>query len=76
MFAPTDLRVEVLDREISPADGGLRGADVIIAGGAGCDESRDDPRVAAITIHIAPPRQREAALSRQALLDSRTVLRL
>ncbi|MDO8390040.1 MAG: FAD-binding protein [Actinomycetota bacterium] len=32
-----DLRVEVLERRISPADVDLRDADVVIAGGAGCD---------------------------------------
>ncbi len=36
---PADLRVEVLAREISTADVGLGAADVIIAGGAGCDAS-------------------------------------
>lgn len=36
-LTPTDLRVEVLGREISTADVGLGTADVIIAGGAGCD---------------------------------------
>ena len=36
---PTDLRVEVIDRETSTADVGLTDADVIIAGGAGCDAS-------------------------------------
>jgi electron transfer flavoprotein alpha subunit len=36
---PTDLRVEVIDRETSTADVGLADADVIIAGGAGCDAS-------------------------------------
>ena len=35
----TDLRVEVIDRETSTTDIGLAGADVIIAGGAGCDAS-------------------------------------
>jgi electron transfer flavoprotein alpha subunit len=34
---PTDLRVEVLDREVRRADVSLSDADVIIAGGAGCD---------------------------------------
>jgi electron transfer flavoprotein alpha subunit len=34
---PSDLRVEVLDRQVSTADVGLADADVIIAGGAGCD---------------------------------------
>ena len=38
-LAPTDLRVEVVDRETSTADVGLAAADVIIAGGAGCDAS-------------------------------------
>jgi electron transfer flavoprotein alpha subunit len=32
-----DLRVRVLDRRISSADVDLRDADVVIAGGAGCD---------------------------------------
>ncbi|MBI5090724.1 MAG: electron transfer flavoprotein subunit alpha/FixB family protein, partial [Actinobacteria bacterium] len=36
---PTDERVEVLERRISPADVDLRDADVVIAGGAGCDAS-------------------------------------
>jgi electron transfer flavoprotein alpha subunit len=36
---PTDLRVDVIDRETSAADVGLGDADVIIAGGAGCDRS-------------------------------------
>ena len=35
----TDLRVEILDRETSSAEVGLGDADVIIAGGAGCDAS-------------------------------------
>jgi electron transfer flavoprotein alpha subunit len=34
-----DLRVEVLDRETTTTDVGLGGADVVIAGGAGCDAS-------------------------------------
>jgi len=34
---PTDQRVELLERRISPADVDLRDADVVIAGGAGCD---------------------------------------
>ena len=34
---PTDGRVELLERRISPADVDLRDADVVIAGGAGCD---------------------------------------
>lgn len=34
---PTDGRVELLERSISPADVDLRDADVVIAGGAGCD---------------------------------------
>jgi electron transfer flavoprotein alpha subunit len=38
-FAATDLRVEVLERRISAADVDLRDADVVIAGGAGCDAS-------------------------------------
>jgi electron transfer flavoprotein alpha subunit len=33
----TDLRVEVIERRISTADVDLRDADVVIAGGAGCD---------------------------------------
>ena len=37
VLEPTDLRVEVIDRETSTADVGLGYADVIIAGGAGCD---------------------------------------
>jgi electron transfer flavoprotein alpha subunit len=32
-----DLRVEIVDRETSTAEVGLADADVIIAGGAGCD---------------------------------------
>lgn len=36
-FAPSDLRVEVLSREIGHADFALAEADVVIAGGAGCD---------------------------------------
>jgi electron transfer flavoprotein alpha subunit len=36
-LAPSDLRVEVLERRISAADVDLRDADVVIAGGAGCD---------------------------------------
>jgi electron transfer flavoprotein alpha subunit len=39
MLEPTDLRVEVVDRETSTTDVGLADADVIIAGGAGCDTS-------------------------------------
>ena len=35
----TDLQVEVIDRETSTTDIGLAGADVIIAGGAGCGAS-------------------------------------
>jgi electron transfer flavoprotein alpha subunit len=38
-LAPTDLRVEVLDRATSTAEVGLEAAEVIIAGGAGCDAS-------------------------------------
>ena len=34
---PTDLRVDVIDRETTTTDVGIRDADVIIAGGAGCD---------------------------------------
>ena len=36
-LAETDLRVEVIERRISSADVDLRDADVVIAGGAGCD---------------------------------------
>jgi electron transfer flavoprotein alpha subunit len=36
---PTDLRVEVIDRETSTTHLGIADADVIIAGGAGCDAS-------------------------------------
>ena len=36
-LSETDLRVEVLERRISGADVDLRDADVVIAGGAGCD---------------------------------------
>ena len=36
---PTDLRVDVIDRETSTTDVGIADADVIIAGGAGCDVS-------------------------------------
>ncbi|MGZ8438961.1 MAG: FAD-binding protein, partial [Candidatus Limnocylindrales bacterium] len=36
-LSETDLRVEVLERRISSADVDLRDADVVIAGGAGCD---------------------------------------
>jgi electron transfer flavoprotein alpha/beta subunit len=39
VLEPTDVRVEVIDRETSAADVGLGDADVIIAGGAGCDAS-------------------------------------
>jgi electron transfer flavoprotein alpha subunit len=38
-LAETDLRVEVLERRISLADVDLRDADVVVAGGAGCDAS-------------------------------------
>jgi electron transfer flavoprotein alpha subunit len=34
---PTDERVQVLDRAVGGADVGLADADVVIAGGAGCD---------------------------------------
>jgi electron transfer flavoprotein alpha subunit len=34
---PTDSRVELIERRISSADVDLRDADVVIAGGAGCD---------------------------------------
>jgi len=36
-FAPADLEVVVLDREVRTADLGLTDAEVIVAGGAGCD---------------------------------------
>ncbi|HEX4982204.1 MAG TPA: FAD-binding protein [Ilumatobacteraceae bacterium] len=36
-LSATDLRVEVVERRISNADVDLRDADVVIAGGAGCD---------------------------------------
>jgi electron transfer flavoprotein alpha subunit len=36
-LSAADLRVEVLERRISGADVDLRDADVVIAGGAGCD---------------------------------------
>lgn len=36
-LAPSDGRVEVVDRQTSSADVGLADADVVIAGGAGCD---------------------------------------
>jgi electron transfer flavoprotein alpha subunit len=36
-LSDTDLRVEVIERRISSADVDLRDADVVIAGGAGCD---------------------------------------
>jgi electron transfer flavoprotein alpha subunit len=36
---PADRRVELIERHISPADVDLREADVVIAGGAGCDAS-------------------------------------
>jgi electron transfer flavoprotein alpha subunit len=39
VLEPSDLRVTVIDRETSTADVGLGNADVIIAGGAGCDAS-------------------------------------
>jgi electron transfer flavoprotein alpha subunit len=39
VLLPTDARVELLERRISPADVDLRDADVVIAGGAGCDAS-------------------------------------
>ena len=35
-FEPSDLRVEVVEREIGHADFALADADVVIAGGAGC----------------------------------------
>ena len=35
---PGDLAVEVLEREVRDADVGLADADVVVAGGAGCDE--------------------------------------
>jgi electron transfer flavoprotein alpha subunit len=38
-LGPTDLRVEVIDRETSTSEVSLASADVIIAGGAGCDAS-------------------------------------
>ena len=38
-LSPADLRVEELERRTSPADVDLRDADVVIAGGAGCDEA-------------------------------------
>jgi electron transfer flavoprotein alpha subunit len=38
-LAPADLRVEVVNRETSTTDVGIADADVIIAGGAGCDIS-------------------------------------
>ncbi|HEX6424492.1 MAG TPA: FAD-binding protein [Acidimicrobiales bacterium] len=37
VLAPEDGRVEVVDRHISTAEVGLADADVVIAGGAGCD---------------------------------------
>jgi electron transfer flavoprotein alpha subunit len=37
VLKPTDLRVEVIGRETSSAQVGLADADVVIAGGAGCD---------------------------------------
>lgn len=39
VLSATDQRVEVLERQTSPADVDLRDADVLIAGGAGCDEA-------------------------------------
>jgi len=39
VLEPTDVRVEVIDRETSAADVGLGDAEVVIAGGAGCDTS-------------------------------------
>ena len=39
VLEPTDLRVEVIDRETSVADVGLGDAEILIAGGAGCDAS-------------------------------------
>lgn len=38
-FSDTDLAVTVLEREVRPAAVGLADADVIVAGGAGCDAS-------------------------------------
>lgn len=38
----SDLRVDVVERRISTADVDLRDADVVIAGGAGCDHARWD----------------------------------
>ena len=38
-LTPTDLRVEVIDRETSTSEVSLANAEVIIAGGAGCDVS-------------------------------------
>ncbi len=38
-LSATDERVDVLERRTSPADVDLRDADVVIAGGAGCDQS-------------------------------------
>lgn len=38
-LAPSDGRVTIVDRQISTADVGLADADVVIAGGAGCDAS-------------------------------------
>jgi electron transfer flavoprotein alpha subunit len=38
-LTPADQRVEVLERHTSPADVDLRDADVVIAGGAGCDQA-------------------------------------
>lgn len=35
-FRPSDLAVEVLDRQVGPSDVRLADADVIVAGGAGC----------------------------------------
>jgi len=38
-LAPSDGRVTIVDRQTSTADVGLADADVVIAGGAGCDAS-------------------------------------
>ncbi|HEX9260016.1 MAG TPA: FAD-binding protein, partial [Acidimicrobiales bacterium] len=48
---PSDLVVEVVERQVRPADVGLAEADVIVAGGAGCD-SRTWPLVEALASAI------------------------
>jgi electron transfer flavoprotein alpha subunit len=37
LLEPSDLAVEIVDRQVGTAEVGLAGADAIVAGGAGCD---------------------------------------